>query len=224
MKKVLAGAIVVLMASVGAVAWAQSSRTLDRVAGNDRFSTAVAISQRAFPDGAAEVYLARADSFADALAGSSLTDDGPILLVPKCAQVPKVVLDEVDRLNPVSVVALGGEGAVCQAVLDQFAGAAGVNPGPESVTLEADGDRTTDIFRLSGGDYTVTYNYSGDCFYGPSLESHDEDFAKQESLPSGSGPVSGEDNLFNVAPSDYFIDMISGSPPDCPWSVTLTRQ
>lgn len=92
-----------------------------RVAGADRFGTAVAISQHEFPDGAPRVYLARSGVFADALAAGALTD-GPILLVPGgCGPLPPVVLSEVTRLDPAQVVALGGDSAVCEATLETAA-------------------------------------------------------------------------------------------------------
>lgn len=96
---------------------APAARESGRLAGPDRFATAVAISQAAFPQGAAVAYLARADEFADALAAGSLTD-GPILLVPSCGEVPQVVADEIRRLDPARVVALGGTVAVGDAVLN----------------------------------------------------------------------------------------------------------
>lgn len=95
----------------------------DRLAGTDRYGTAVAISQRAFPhSGAANrVYLARADVFADALTAGVLTD-GPVLLVPGDCSAPRaVVRAEIERLDPDVVVALGGEVAVCQAQLEAAA-------------------------------------------------------------------------------------------------------
>ena len=95
-------------------------RETSRLAGADRFATAVAISQAQFPNGADIVYLARADAFPDALAGGTLTN-GPILLVHQCDTVPQVVMNEITRLNPRSVVALGGSAAVCDAVLSQAA-------------------------------------------------------------------------------------------------------
>ena len=52
-----------------------------RVFGEDRFGTSVAISRYEFRGGAPEVYLARADNFADAVAAGSLKR-GPVLLVP----------------------------------------------------------------------------------------------------------------------------------------------
>lgn len=94
-----------------------------RLSGETRFDTAVRISRHQFPDGAAEVYLARADNFPDALAGGTLTG-GPILLVPQCGQVPQAVLDEILRLRPLKVIALGGKVAVCEQVLDDAVAAA----------------------------------------------------------------------------------------------------
>ncbi|WP_165492125.1 cell wall-binding repeat-containing protein [Egibacter rhizosphaerae] len=107
-----------------------------RLAGDDRFATAVAIAEAAYPDGADTAYLARADEFADALAAGAL-DDGPTLLTPSGGPVPDVVVDEVERLDPARVVALGGTAAV------------------ESATLtEAAGGRATD--RLAGDDRFAT--------------------------------------------------------------------
>lgn len=98
----------------------ETVRETARIAGPTRFDTAVAISQRAFPETAPVVYLARADAFADALVAGTLSD-GPILLVPSCGDIPQVVLDEIDRLDPDTVLALGGTAAVCDATLAQAA-------------------------------------------------------------------------------------------------------
>lgn len=97
-----------------------TARATGRLAGGDRYATAVAISRNVFPNGAPVVFLARADAFADALAGGSLSR-GPVLLVPKCGAVPAVVKQEVRRLGAGEVVALGGSGAVCDAVLAEIA-------------------------------------------------------------------------------------------------------
>ncbi|WP_370327506.1 cell wall-binding repeat-containing protein [Euzebya sp.] len=101
-----------------------------RLAGDSRIETAVAISQRAFPDGAATAYLANADVTVDAVAGGSLTD-GPVLLVPAC-DLPQVVADELARLAPGEVLALGGTVAVCDDVLaaaGEAAATGGGDPG-----------------------------------------------------------------------------------------------
>lgn len=99
-----------------------TARSTGRLAGSDRYSTAVAISKNVFSNGAPIVFLARADAFADALAGGTLSR-GPILLVPRCGTVPSVVLAEIRRLGADEVVALGGGSAVCDAVLTQAASA-----------------------------------------------------------------------------------------------------
>ena len=101
-----------------------------RLAGPPRIDTAVAISQRAFPSGAATAYLANADVTVDAVAGGSLTD-GPVLLVPTCT-LPDQVATELTRLAPGEVIALGGAAAVCDDVLaDAAAAAAAGGPGGE---------------------------------------------------------------------------------------------
>jgi putative cell wall-binding protein len=112
---------VIALGGAGAVcdatlAQAAGDRDADRLAGTSRFETAVAISNRAFPEGADELYIARADIVADAIAGGVLTD-GPILLVPSTGDLPSAVADEIERVDPDVVVALGGSGAIDDDVL-----------------------------------------------------------------------------------------------------------
>lgn len=92
---------------------------LDRLGGTDRYETSVEISSSRFASAEA-VYLARADVFADAIAAGSLRD-GPVLLVPQCDHIPRVVREEIARLDPTEVVALGGEKSICQDTLDTAA-------------------------------------------------------------------------------------------------------
>jgi hypothetical protein len=92
-----------------------------RLSGARRIDTAVAISEYAYPNGAAEVFLARADVFADALTAGTITS-GPVLLVHRCGPIPESVRAEVARLDPDVVYALGGENAVCDDVLRGIAG------------------------------------------------------------------------------------------------------
>lgn len=97
-----------------------AGRTADRLAGTGRIETAIAISRYQFPDPAAvdEVYLSAATVNPDALVGGTLTR-GPILLVPSCGELPTAVAQEIRRLDPVRVVALGGVNTICQEMLDQ---------------------------------------------------------------------------------------------------------
>jgi putative cell wall-binding protein len=109
---VVVGAIfTVTVGSMGASPASSASADVGRIAGVDRFATAVAISRRAFPNGAAVAYVARSDSFADALAAGALRD-GPLLLVPTIGDVPHIVTDEIERLDPNEVIAVGGTNAV----------------------------------------------------------------------------------------------------------------
>ncbi|CAN5295974.1 hypothetical protein BH23ACT9_BH23ACT9_03790 [soil metagenome] len=110
-----------------------------RLAGPDRFATAAVIAAGQFPDGAEVAYLARGDDLADAIAGGALRD-GPVLLVPACGPVPAVVTTEIARLRPQSVIALGGEAAVCDAVLGTVATGrtAGRIAGPDRFTTAAE--------------------------------------------------------------------------------------
>ncbi|HEX2029750.1 MAG TPA: cell wall-binding repeat-containing protein, partial [Nitriliruptorales bacterium] len=94
-----------------------------RIAGASRIETAVAVSRHAFPDGAQEVFLARADAFPDALAAAPLAHRGPVLLVWPDKPLPPAVRDEVRRLAPRLVVALGGEAAIPQRLLNEAANA-----------------------------------------------------------------------------------------------------
>ena len=114
-----------------------------RLAGPDRYATAVAVSQYAYPAGASTVYIATGENFPDALAGGVAADEdgGPILLVRQNL-VPPVTSSELTRLAPTKIVILGGTGAVSAAVetalggfatterlwgLDRFATAAAVS-------------------------------------------------------------------------------------------------
>ena len=78
----------------------------------------MAISARAFPESAPVVYLIPQDMSPDALAASSLRD-GPVLVVPRCGDLPDVVRAEIRRLGPDEVIALGGESAVCDDIVRQ---------------------------------------------------------------------------------------------------------
>ncbi|MBW3664437.1 MAG: tandem-95 repeat protein [Actinobacteria bacterium] len=95
-----------------------------RVEGDTRIGTAVALSQRVFPDGAPAVVIARADGYADALAGGPLAAsvDAPILLTDT-GQLPDAVLREIARLDARRAYVLGGPEAVSATVLEQLTSA-----------------------------------------------------------------------------------------------------
>ncbi|SDH67309.1 choice-of-anchor G family protein [Agrococcus jejuensis] len=91
-----------------------------RLAGPDRFQTAVEISRDAFPFGADVVYLANGLKFPDALsaAPAAAQQDAPLLLTRQEYLEPSVI-QELDRLDPDIVVILGDENSVSANVASQ---------------------------------------------------------------------------------------------------------
>src|SRR5688572_21749966 len=77
------------------------SRGPIRIAGIDRYETAVHISGAAFDDGAATVVLASGESFPDGLAAGPLAalEDAPVLLTTRDG-LPSVTATELERLAP----------------------------------------------------------------------------------------------------------------------------
>ncbi|MBX0357684.1 cell wall-binding repeat-containing protein [Halobacillus sp. Nhm2S1] len=93
----------------------------ERIAGMDRYETAVKISTHGW-DTADTVIIARGDDFPDALAGAPLAYklDAPILLTG--SKLPSLVKEEIERLGAKKAVILGGEGAVDTYVEDELKG------------------------------------------------------------------------------------------------------
>lgn len=108
----------------------------DRVAGGNRYETAVAISRGAFPTTAPVVYLASGQNFPDGLAAgpAAAHEGGPVLLTPR-AEVPQSVLAEITRLNPAEIVIVGGEPSVSAEVETAVRNA---NPGRTVLRLGGD--------------------------------------------------------------------------------------
>ncbi len=100
--------------------------SVERIAGADRYATSAAISAATFPGGASVAYLASGATFPDALAAASVAggQGRPILLTEAGALSP-AAREELDRLNPTTVIVVGGTGAVSQAVVDEAAAATG---------------------------------------------------------------------------------------------------
>jgi CSLREA domain-containing protein len=91
-----------------------------RVAGADRVATAIRVSRAAF-DTADTVVLARADNFADALAGAPLAAKlGAPVLLSFPGELATATAAELGRLGAKTVVILGGEAAISQTVVDQL--------------------------------------------------------------------------------------------------------
>jgi putative cell wall-binding protein len=103
-----------------------ATTTFTRLAGADRYATAVAISQSAFqpqfPGQQFAVTVASGANFPDALAAGPLaaSNAGPLLLVPQDGVLPTSVTTELTRLNPAFYDLAGGTSAVSSSVASQL--------------------------------------------------------------------------------------------------------
>ena len=133
-----------------ALAGSTSADTLlSRIAGSNRYETAVKVSQEAFPDNASDgamVFVASGLNFPDALAGGPAAAHmvSPVLLVPSTGTLPSIVAAELDRLHPAGIGVVGGSGAISDAMVSQ---------------LQA---HATDVFRIAGADRFETAAYLSD--------------------------------------------------------------
>lgn len=105
-------------ASINAV---QLDLPSERISGSNRYATAAAVSQTAYPNGAQNVVLANAQTYADALCGSPLAKalKAPILLNPTDILV-KETEAEIDRLGAKTVYILGGTGVIDETVEEKL--------------------------------------------------------------------------------------------------------
>jgi putative cell wall-binding protein len=142
-----------------------SSATPTRVSGADRQSTAVAVSASAFPNAgsATAVVLARADDFADALAGGPLAaaEHAPLLLTSSDS-LDAVTAAEIQRVLPKggTVYLLGGTSALSDAVANAITAMGDV---PSRV---AGADRYATAVAIAGvmGNPTTVFEASGTNF------------------------------------------------------------
>jgi putative cell wall-binding protein len=120
---VLGGTGVVSDGVLAALRGYATSGNVSRLAGADRFATAVAISQATTgTDAPRAVYLATGNGFADGLAGTpaAARAGGPLLILPSVT-LTQPIIDELRRINAPRVVILGGPGAVSDALAAQVA-------------------------------------------------------------------------------------------------------
>lgn len=115
-------------------AYATSDTT--RVAGEDRFATAAAVSSATFATpGVPVAYVANGDTFPDALAGGPAAgaSGGPVLLTHRDS-LPQATIAELQRVKPNAIAVLGGTAAVSSAVEQQLktlASSVGRSEGPD---------------------------------------------------------------------------------------------
>ena len=129
--------------------------TVTRISGANRYDTAVAISQYGFPiDGTADtVFVATGLNFPDALAAGAAAAflNGPVLLVPGTApDLLQLVADEITRLDPSTIVVVGGTNALSTGIFDDLDALLG----GDTVTRISGADRYATAVAISN--YTFT--------------------------------------------------------------------
>ncbi|TCS83344.1 cell wall-binding repeat-containing protein [Tepidibacillus fermentans] len=94
--------------------------TVDRLAGKDRFETAVEVSKKGWSS-ADTVILAHYNGYADALTATPLAykQNGPILLTETNRLTP-VTKSEIQRLHAKNVIIVGGDGVVSPTVANEL--------------------------------------------------------------------------------------------------------
>jgi putative cell wall-binding protein len=91
--------------------------TVTRLAGADRYATAVAVSSASFPSGMAGLFVATGQSFPDALvAVPAAARTGAALLLVPGSSVPATIRSEAVRLRPARLALLGGMAAMNERV------------------------------------------------------------------------------------------------------------
>ncbi|TLM65540.1 MAG: cell wall-binding repeat-containing protein [Actinobacteria bacterium] len=177
------------------------SDLVTRVAGSDRYSTAIQISRRNHRT-ASTVVLCAGWAFPDALSAAPLAGsyDAPLLLTPRDA-LPAGLLAEIDRLGATKVIVVGGAAAV---------GAAPV------AALQAHG---LTVERISGGD-----RYATSCAVYAALKAREG-----SGLPAEPFLVNGDRFPDALSAASYAAcerrPILLTKASFCPYSVrTLTRQ
>ncbi|HET9878002.1 MAG TPA: cell wall-binding repeat-containing protein [Candidatus Limnocylindria bacterium] len=110
---------IVILGGTGVVSSAVASQlqsvtaNVARLAGADRYQTAVAVSKATFPTGAANAFLATGLTYPDALAAipAARRAGAPVLLV-RGQSLPVEIAGELARLNPGRAFMLGGSAVV----------------------------------------------------------------------------------------------------------------
>ena len=116
---ILGGTSAVSSAVADALRRYATSGSVTRLAGADRYATAVQVSRASYGSaGSDAVFIATGSNFPDGLAGGPVAAlvPGPILLVNP-TRLPSVVASELDRLDPTKVFVLGGTSAISEGVV-----------------------------------------------------------------------------------------------------------
>lgn len=126
--RLVTSALALAVATGGGLALAGPARAAEgfafssRIGGADRFSTAVAASRAAFPDGAGAVVVVNGYRVVDGLTASYVAGlhDAPVLYT-EAGDLPRATEEEVARLGATEVYVVGGTAVVGTRVEEQLA-------------------------------------------------------------------------------------------------------
>lgn len=107
--------------TVSGLGLATATTSSDRIAGGDRHGTAVEISKLMTPGSIGTVFVASGESYPDAIVGGAIAGayGYPVLLTGRTSLSAKVRA-ELERLEPLYIVLLGGPKAISYAVEDEL--------------------------------------------------------------------------------------------------------
>jgi putative cell wall-binding protein len=92
-----------------------------RLAGSDRYATAIQISKATHSGSVDTVYIVAGTSFVDALVGGPVAaSSGSAMLLVRTTSIPGSVVSELKRLSPSKIVVVGGAAIVSQSVVNQL--------------------------------------------------------------------------------------------------------
>ncbi|HEX9549520.1 MAG TPA: cell wall-binding repeat-containing protein [Candidatus Limnocylindrales bacterium] len=120
---VILGSAGVISSSVAEALRPYTSGPVVRLAGDDRYATAAAISSATFAPGVGRVYVATGANFPDALGGAAAAgrNGAPVLLVAR-DRIPDSIAAELRRLAPAEIIILGGTAAVSASIEEALRG------------------------------------------------------------------------------------------------------
>ncbi len=114
---VVVGGTAAIQDAVAQRADAFTTGPVERIDGETRFHTSAMVSSSTFPAGTTQAYIAAGSDFADALSAAAAAGAGgaPVLLTGR-SELPEVVADELERLEPQRIIIVGGPAAVDESV------------------------------------------------------------------------------------------------------------
>lgn len=143
---------------------------VERLAGASRYDTAVEVSG-AYEPGVNAVFVATGADFPDALSAAAAAAHlgGPLLLTMR-NRLPEVVADEIRRLDPEQIYAVGGAGVISVDVIadleqiaptDRLSGKGRYETGLEVVRTAFGSSPVSDVFLATGRDFADALAASG---------------------------------------------------------------